>query len=252
MMGSIRLLPLVAFAALCLFILKVSALFLNGGYIFTGSAPASAQATESAAKPAENASGQGAAKGPGQGAGKAGPDATKAKPGSAPESGKEMAGAAMAAISGIGPTIQASKSEFAVLQNLSRRRKDLDALEQGLQMRENLLKAMEKRVDARISELKTIEMRISSTLKAQVAMESDRFNRLVKMYSGMKATDAARIFDRLHIDVLIGLVQKMKPKAMSKILAAMNPAQAERITIEIAKRSKGPGISASSLPKIGR
>lgn len=242
MIGSIRLFPLVAFAALCLLILKVSALVLNGGYMLTGSAPARAQSAGSAEKPAVNSSG---------GNTNEALDKANGKAAMTPEKGQEMAAGPAAPVSGKGPTVESSRSEFTVLQNLSKRRKDLDALEQGMQMRENLLKATEKRIEARIAELKAIEMRIASTLKAQREMESDRFNRLVKMYSNMKAGSAARIFNRLHIDVLIGLVQRMKPRAMSKILAAMSPAQAERLTIEIARRDRNSGLNASSLPKIG-
>jgi flagellar motility protein MotE (MotC chaperone) len=251
MIGSIRLLPLLAFAAFCLLILKMSALMLNGGYIFTGNAPAKAQSAGNAGAEVSNGGGKGGGEAPGKSAAEGNSAAANDKAGETAKNAGETAPSPSPRVVGKGPTVESSNAEFTVLQNLAKRRRDLEALEHGMQLRENLLKATEKRVEARIGELKAIELRINATLKAQQAVESDRFNRLVKMYANMKASDAARIFDRLHIDVLIGLVQNMKPAAMSKILAAMNPAQAERLTIEIAKRSRNSGLSASSLPKIG-
>lgn len=255
MIGSIRLLPLVAFAAFCLLILKMSALVLNGGYVLTGNAPAEAQSADGAETRTAGEAGQSGAEVPGNSAADTGLAPAKeqagTKAGTTANNAGETALPPSPPVASKGPTAESSKAEFAVLENLAKRRRDLEALEHGMQLRENLLKATEKRIQARIGELKAIEMRIDSTLKAQQAVESDRFNRLVKMYANMKAGDAARIFDRLHIDVLVGLVQKMKPTAMSKILAAMSPAQAERLTIEIAKRGRDSGLSASSLPKIG-
>ena len=70
------------------------------------------------------------------------------------------------------------------------------------------------------------------------------------MYSGMKPKDAARIFNRLEINVLTGLVAKMKPRIMSAILAAMAPAAAERLTLEIAHSGLPASKVAASLPKI--
>ena len=66
----------------------------------------------------------------------------------------------------------------------------------------------------------------------------------------MKPKDAARIFDRLDMNVLTGLVSQMKPRVMSAILAAMTSAAAERLTLEIVNRGKTKVRTAASLPKI--
>ena len=117
-------------------------------------------------------------------------------------------------------------------------------------MRENLLKAAGKRIEARITELKSIEARIEGELKKGDDNRKAQYQRLVKMYSGMKPKDAARIFDRLDMNVLTGLVSQMNPRVMSAILAAMTPAAAERLTLEIASRGKTKVRTAASLPKI--
>ena len=56
------------------------------------------------------------------------------------------------------------------------------------------------------------------------------------MYENMKAKDAAKIFDRLDIKVLVEVASQIKPRRMSDILAQMTPEAAERLTVELAAR----------------
>ena len=57
------------------------------------------------------------------------------------------------------------------------------------------------------------------------------------MYENMKAKDAAKIFDRLDLKVLVDVSTKINPRRMSDILAPMSPEVAERLTIELASRA---------------
>ena len=74
--------------------------------------------------------------------------------------------------------------------------------------------------------------------------------RLVKMYAAMKPKSAAAIFNRLDLDILLAMVKRMRPQSMAKILAAMDPAAARRLTTELAKSGDATGGSRK-LPKIG-
>ena len=72
------------------------------------------------------------------------------------------------------------------------------------------------------------------------------------MYENMKAKDAAKIFDRLDLRILVEVVNAMNARRMSDILGLMTPEAAERLTIEIANRSGAIGKAAApaELPKI--
>ena len=88
------------------------------------------------------------------------------------------------------------------------------------------------------------------------------------MYENMKAKDAAKVFDRLNMRVLVEVVNAMNPRRMSDILGQMTPEVAERLTIEIANRSgavdkaqtpprrtaqdRGPAEQVLSRPPSGR
>jgi flagellar motility protein MotE (MotC chaperone) len=71
------------------------------------------------------------------------------------------------------------------------------------------------------------------------------------MYETMKPKEAAKIFDRLDIKVLIDVASQIKPQVMAAILAQISPEAAERLTVELAVRSGSDrGLNPSSLPKI--
>jgi flagellar motility protein MotE (MotC chaperone) len=143
-----------------------------------------------------------------------------------------------------------SPGERAVLERLQERRTELDARARELDLRENLLKAAEKRLEGRVGELKDIEARVNNVLKTKDEGEAARFKNLVTMYENMKAKDAAKIFDRLDLRILVEVATQLNPRRMSDILAQMTAETAERLTVELATRSKDKGQTPAELPKI--
>ena len=145
-----------------------------------------------------------------------------------------------------------SPGERAVLERLQDRRQELDSRNRDLEMRESLIKAAEKRLEAKVGELKDVETRVNSAIGARDKAETDRFKNIVAMYENMKPKDAARIFDRLDMKILVDVSTQMKPATMAAIMAQMAPEAAERLTVELASRAsaqpKSPG--ADQLPKI--
>ena len=134
----------------------------------------------------------------------------------------------------------ASPAEVAVLESLSARRDEMDKRAKDLDMREQLLKAAEKRVGDRIAELKQIEARIQQQIGDNDKRNDERLAAVVKMYETMKPKDAARIFERLDMGVLIEVARRMEPRKMSAILAAMDPVTAQDLTVELATGDKLP------------
>ena len=94
-------------------------------------------------------------------------------------------------------------------------------------------------LDGRVGDLKALEEKASPAAKA-AAEESKAIKSLVIMYEAMKPKDAARVFDRLNLDVLVPVVQQMNPRKMSEVLAAMSPERAEKLTIALATSGRGP------------
>jgi flagellar motility protein MotE (MotC chaperone) len=299
---DLRLIPIVAIAAATLFVLKTSAIVIEGGYTLIASRSAQAQGLGADALGASalgaNALGASALGANALGAGA--PDAPPGQPGIVPPPAAEDTAAAPRAdrdrndnsrswvrdlydrVPGSGditgstaapkpeaapaapepppqdmPKPLPSAGERAVLESLQQRRQELETRSREMEVRDSLLKAAEKRIEQRLQDLKDAETRISGASAKREEEDLAKFKSLVTMYENMKAKEAAKIFDRLDLRVLVEIAQKMNPRRMSDILGVMTPEAAERLTIEIANRSGAIGAGSSSsapsvpeLPKI--
>lgn len=143
-----------------------------------------------------------------------------------------------------------SPGERALLERLQERRQELETRGRDLDLREGLLKAAEKRLESRIGELKEMESRVAGGLQKKEQEETSRFKNLITMYENMKAKEAARIFDRLDLRILVDVARQMNPRRMSDIMAQMTPEAAERLTVELANRASDRPQSTADLPKI--
>jgi flagellar motility protein MotE (MotC chaperone) len=241
---NIRVLPVVLVAIFGLAVLKIAGLVIDGGYVFdyrpssTGQSWAqetfnfpggnkidSSDITGSVEKPKEE---------------EAKPDITApevAKPDGVvmhPEQGQSV-----------------SPSERAILERLQSRRQELEARAREIDIRESLLKAAEKRVESKVEELKAVESRISMATQQKSEADAARFKGIVTMYEAMKPKDAAKVFDRLEMPVLIEIATQIAPRKMSDILGLMATEAAERLTVEMARRAgSDKSASAADLPKI--
>ena len=150
-------------------------------------------------------------------------------------------------------TKPASPAERAILERLQERRQELESRGREIELRENLLKAAEKKYEDPASELRELESGAGSALKRKEDAEAQRLKNLVTTYENMKAKDAARIFDRLEMRILVDVASQINPRRMSDILGQMSSEAAERLTVELANRANGKGESGTdinSLPKI--
>lgn len=138
-----------------------------------------------------------------------------------------------------------SSAEKAILERLGERREELEGRMRELEMRERLLDSAEKKLDGRVGDLKTLEEKVSPAAKAS-ADEAKAIKNLVIMYESMKPKDAARVFDRLGLEVLVPVVQQMNPRKMSEVLAAMSPERAEKLTVALATSGRMPSFERAA------
>jgi flagellar motility protein MotE (MotC chaperone) len=141
-----------------------------------------------------------------------------------------------------------SPSERAILERLGERREKLQQRDDELQTRERLLESIEQRLEGKIGELKNLEKGMTTTPEAKASAESQQLKNLVLMYETMKPKDAARVFDKLSLDVLVPVVLQMNPRKMSEVLANMSSDAAQNLTVALATRSKPMPTAAASSP----
>jgi flagellar motility protein MotE (MotC chaperone) len=129
-----------------------------------------------------------------------------------------------------------SDAELTALQDLAKRREELDRRERALDTRAGVLEAGEKRLDEKLTELKDLQSKIQGLLKQYDDQEKGDLKSLVKIYENMKPKDAAPIFEKLDMDVLLNVIEGMKEAKVAPILAKMDPAKAKQVTDELAQR----------------
>jgi flagellar motility protein MotE (MotC chaperone) len=242
--GNIRVIPVLLVAIVSLAVLKVAGLVLDGGYVFDYNPKSTTRswATENLNFPGREETD---VTGSTHGEPKVAAKEEAPKP-AAPETKPD--GIVLHPEENQQPV---SPSERAILERLQSRRQELEARAREIDIRESLLKAAEQRIESRVQEMRSIEAKASAADEQKSEAENARFKNIVTMYEGMKPKDAARVFDRLEMAVLIEIASKIAPRKMSDILGVMAPEAAERLTVELAHRAGGDKSAASAeLPKI--
>lgn len=135
-----------------------------------------------------------------------------------------------------------SPVQMELFEDLAKRRKELDLREKELVTREALLQAAEKNLDQKYKELSDLRAEVQEILQQQNEAEQARIASLVKIYEGMKAKDAARIFDSLDMDVLLRVLGKMSERKSAPIIASMNPERARSVTIMLSEQKALPTL----------
>lgn len=214
-MIRVRLIPIVLFATVALLILKIVGGFSNSSLIAAG--PGAALAAGGGRGPPPTAA----------------PVAVER-----PKEQKE-------------PPLPLNTSETAVNERLGDRRRQLDEQAKGLEQREALLKAAEKKIDERVEELKRLEQRVDNAVIARQEEKGTQYKNLVTMYENMKPKDAARILDKLDLEVTLELVTRMNARKTSEILAEMTAEAAQRLTIALARRGTSESNNQQSSASQG-
>ena len=149
----------------------------------------------------------------------------------------------------------ASLTEQQILERLAARRAELEKFEQDLTLRASIVDAAEQRIEERTATLAALEAQISSLVDQRTEMESGQFAGIVAMYESMKPKDAAAIFNNLDMDVLLRVAKTMSPRKMAPILAVMDTAKAQELTVKMADLADKPATEMTpedlaALPQI--
>ncbi|GJE16340.1 hypothetical protein AIGOOFII_1045 [Methylobacterium marchantiae] len=150
-------------------------------------------------------------------------------------------------------------SERAILEKLAARRDALKQRDETLNLREQMLGTAERKLEEGVDDLKRNEDKTDGSGAQKAEAEKAGLKNIVTMYETMKPKDAARVFDRLSLDVLVPIVLAMNPRKMAEVLALMQSEPAEKLTVALANRARGQtpaqqpvvmGLGPNELPAI--
>lgn len=242
----LRLLPILMFALVGTTTVKLGAVW-NAVEFSVGSeslaqtepaAPAAAAAADPAADPAANADAVPAAK-PETPAAEVPATIPAAIPAENP-GGETAAADAAAEELTVPDPFDYTDEEVDVLQQLAKRREEIEKRARQLDEREALIQAAEQRMDQKMAELKALQAMVEDLLKKQSDEQEAELKSLVKLYENMKPKDAAQVFEEMDMDVLLDVVERMNERKAAPILALVTPTRAKEITYELASRKVLP------------
>ena len=219
-----RLLKFLVVASVLMLVLKLGAVWHDAGIAFAQGTPAAPTAANAPAKPGD-----------------------APKPADAPKTA-DAAPAAPAAADPLRPgnaTQKFSPTEVELLQNLAKRRAELDQRSDEIDRRELLLKATEQRVQEKIDRLQQMQAQVDAALGKVDEQEEERLKSLVRIYETMKPQEAAVIFDKLEQPVLMQVLTRMKDKAVAAILPHLDGDKARAITMALAEHKNLPDLKTN-------
>lgn len=136
--------------------------------------------------------------------------------------------------------LEYTDEEVEVLQQLAKRREELELKSRQMDEREAMVVAAEQRMEQKMAELKALQSTVEDLLKKRTEAEEQRLQSLVKVYQNMKPKDAAQVFEELDMDVLLEVVSRMNERKLAPILALVSPTKAKEMTYELAQQKTLP------------
>jgi len=136
--------------------------------------------------------------------------------------------------------LEYTDEEIEVLQQLAKRREELELKSRQLDEREAMVVAAEQRMEQKMAELKALQSTVEDLLAKRSDEEEKQLQTLVSTYEKMKPKDAAQVFEEMDMDLLADLVSRMKTSRAAPILALVSPTKVKELTFELAQQKTLP------------
>jgi flagellar motility protein MotE (MotC chaperone) len=133
------------------------------------------------------------------------------------------------------PLSLSSEGEVKLLQDLKKRRDEIDRREKTVNQESVRLFTIKKKVEQDIVLLTKLKKELKEILGVFETEKDKKIEGMIKVFNTMKPKQAAAIMNKLDINLAKNIAQKMKKQQAAKILASMNLEKAKEITTSIFK-----------------
>lgn len=138
-------------------------------------------------------------------------------------------GARSAAQGPVYPTAS-SRNGVGEAAALELKKQQLAAKEAALAIKEQELKSLAATLDARVKELAAAKTSLDRSLDARKKVQSANYQKLIKVYKGMKPQDAVKLLDSLSENEALELLNDMDQKRATKLLPLIKKERALKWT----------------------
>ncbi len=130
--------------------------------------------------------------------------------------------------------------DFDFVKDFKDRKKALDQKEEELKAWETEIISQKNELDTKITEIQNIRKEISAQLEERVKADQAKIDTLVQVYSQMKASQAAKVFESLDEDLAVDILTKMKKKSAADILNLLKADRAQVLSEKYAGYGRKP------------
>ena len=123
-----------------------------------------------------------------------------------------------------------TQEEVSVFSRLTTEKRQLDLREAELSKLEEELQKQRTELEKKLAQLESIRKEIASALKTKVEGDRAKVDKLVLMYSDMKAQQAAKVIETLNEDLAVEILEKMKKKNAADVLNVMGAKKAQKLS----------------------
>ena len=113
------------------------------------------------------------------------------------------------------------------LFKLADRKKALDQREVELNKIAEQIEKQKQEVSQKLEQLEEMRQKISAALQDRIKTDDGKVDVLVQMYTNMKPSQAAKVFENLDEDLVIEILSRMKKKSAADILNLIKPEKAQ-------------------------
>jgi flagellar motility protein MotE (MotC chaperone) len=117
-----------------------------------------------------------------------------------------------------------------IVEAVRAEKEKLAASRAELDLREKSVRELIRVAEQRLARMEELAARLEDLVGQLGQEEEARLQSLVSLYQSMKPKQAAEIFDRLELPVLLRVVRRMRESKLAPIVAAMDPERARELT----------------------
>jgi flagellar motility protein MotE (MotC chaperone) len=97
--------------------------------------------------------------------------------------------------------------------------------EAAVSMKEKELKKLDANLEGKIRKLDETRKGMESSLTQQKKADTERYQKMVKLYRALRPEEAAKLIDKLEEDLAMELMSRMDQKTMAKMIPYLNQAR---------------------------
>lgn len=136
--------------------------------------------------------------------------------------------------------------DFDFVRDFKERKKALDQKEEELKAWEAEIQTQKSDLDTKIAEIQKIRNDISAQLEERVKADQAKIDTLVQVYSQMKPSQAAKVFESLDEDLAVDILSKMKKKSAADILNLLKADKAQVLSEKYAGYIRKPAATQNN------